>query len=316
MSGVDISVVICTHNRATSLRDTLAGLEAVDVPFGLAWEVLVVDNASSDNTRATVERFHKGSALPLRYRYVGTPGLSRARNAGIEASRGDIVAFIDDDVRVRADWLAAVARAFQDHPEVACVGGRVFLAAEIPRPPWWRKEYDGYVGEFDRGDEPRVVEGADGAMVGIGANLSFRRRAFEQCGTFRHDLGRRGNSLLMGEEIELIERIRRAGRKTLYYPPAVVYHLPGEERFRKSYLRRWFRGQGEWHCLRERDTWDDSVRILGVPRWHYRSAARAFVSYLWHWLKLDGASAFKAELQVRRFWGYLSAARHQSASVS
>ena len=305
-----ISVVICTHNRSGSLARTLESLRSLE---GVGpWEVIVVDNASTDDT-AEVVREARGT-LPLRYHFEPDPGLSKARNAGLQAAQGDRVAFLDDDVRVRGDWLKEVERAFQRHP-VDCVGGPAILTAEIQRPSWWRQEYEGKAGHFHGGEAPREIREPGGGMVGIGANLSFRKEAVTSLGGFRTDLGRTPGSLLMGEEIDLVERIRAAGGSTLYWPHAVVFHHPEAHRFSKRYLRRWSRNYGEWEYLRERERWGEEVRILGVPRWRYRSLARDGAEWVTAALRGAGQERFFAELRVAAFQGYLRSARQRGREV-
>lgn len=305
-----ISVIVCTHNRAPSLARTLESLEEMDPPVDGSWEVVVVDNASDDETRRVVRRFEGRGDLPLCYVFEGEAGLSHARNAGVRSARGEILAFIDDDVRVRSDWLAAMGHAFRDH-DVACVGGRALLVADAPRPGWWREEYEGKAGHFERGEEPRVLSPDQDGMVGIGANLAFRRHVFERDGLFRTDLGRKQGRLLMGEELELIDRLRSAGEDRLYYPEAVVYHHPHEERFTKAYLRRWYLSYGEWDFHRKRNRRDDSVRIGGVPRWRYRSALGDLVTWVGTAIARRQERSFFAQLRLLSFFGYLRAAiRH------
>src|SRR5215469_2479676 len=101
-----ISVVICTHNRCKLLKDTLVSLAQMAKPEGLPWELLVVDNNSSDQTKEVVESFSGGCELKPQYVFERAPGLSHARNRGVKESRADIISFLDDDVIVASDWLA------------------------------------------------------------------------------------------------------------------------------------------------------------------------------------------------------------------
>lgn len=307
-----ISVVICTHNRASSLVRALDSLARVNVPEGASWEVCVVDNASSDETRQVVEDFvARHGEVPVLYVYEPAAGLSHARNSGIAGTSGEIVAFLDDDVSVRGDWLVQLRQAFLEH-EPGCVGGRAILTSDIPRPAWWHESYEGKVGHFDRGDRAFVSRSTGDGLVGIGANLAFRRDVFERHGLFRGELGRKGKQLSTGEEVDVVDRLRRSGEKAVYWPELVVYHYPHASRFTKAYLRRWFTGFGEWDYLREKAVWGDDVRILGVPRWRYRTAATDLVALIRGLLTGRTSNAARAEFSLRSFWGYFRAARRES----
>lgn len=304
-----ISVVICTHNRSASLERTLASLAAMSEPEGEAWSVTVVDNASTDATSEVVERYRR-THLPVDYVFEAEPGLSHARNAGIEHSRGEIVAFLDDDVTVRADWLEELGRAFGEH-DASCVGGRALLRTEVPRPPWWRDEYEGKAGHFDKGNQAIFSRSSEDGLVGIGANLAFRRDVFQRHGLFRTELGRKGGNLSTGEEVDVMDRLRENGELALYWPSLVVYHHPHPSRFTKAYLRRWYHGYGEWQYFRELKDTVPGVRILGVPRWRYRVAGRYVLLFLRGILAGRSGDALYAELKLRAFRGYLAAARRR-----
>ncbi len=302
-----ISVVICTHNRSDSLDRVLRSLSPVSVPEGTAWEIVVVDNASSDATRDVVTRYIH-TDLPVEYVFEERKGLSHARNTGIARSSGEIIAFLDDDVSVRADWLEALDRAFGEH-DASCVGGRALLRTDTQRPSWWRKEYDGKVGHFDRGNEVISSRSSEDGLVGIGANLAFRRDVFERHGLFRAELGRKGRNLSTGEEVDLMDRLRRNGELAVYRPDLVVYHHPHPSRFTKAYLRRWYTGFGEWDYHRRRSESEAVPRILGVPRWKYRTACRDLFAFLESSLRGRTRESFHAELRLRSFAGYFKAAR-------
>lgn len=267
-----VSVVICTYNRAQSLRRALSSLAAMDVPADLPWEVIVVDNRSRDATREVAQTFARTSPLQMRYVFEGEQGLNRARNRGVKEATGDILSFLDDDVVVTTNWLVEVKKAF-DAYQVACVGGRVLLHETLPRPPWWHASYDGALGKFDGGDAIIFAGKERFRMIGIGANLSFRSSVFGTHGSFRPDLDRRRGKLLMGGDTEFYDRLRRGGEASMYYPGAVVYQCPDAERFTRQYLRRWHFRVGEWRSTRGTEPAGKQVpTIFGIPRWRYRRA--------------------------------------------
>lgn len=298
------SVVICTYNRSEFLSEALSSLARMHVPAGMSWEVIVVDNNSTDDTRAMVERFAQASTFKIRYIFERNQGLSYARNAGVKAAKGEIVSFIDDDVTVTPDWMTEVARAFLEFNPV-CVGGRVLIKGKYPKPKWWSPICEGALGGFDKGDSVIIGDGNHRGSVAIGANLSFKRSVFEESGFFRTDLGRKGKQLLQGEETEFINRLRAKVQLTVYYPRALVYTHPHQERATKRYLRRWYYGMGKYHASIETLA-PDAVTWFGIPRTEFRSLIEEIAKWT---LTFKSGRRFCRELEACRLVGRISAWR-------
>jgi len=263
-----VTVAICTFNRSASLRETLQSLAGCAAVPHTELEVLIVDNNSTDDTAGVVREFMPTTTLEVKYLFEGAQGLSNARNAAIHSARGEIISFIDDDVILPSNWLLELTNAFRQF-DAACVGGRVFLAPTLQLPNWWRKEYDAPLGKFDRGDQTIVSDSTNREMIGIGANLSFRRVVFDKYGAFSTTHGRTGTKLLMGEETELIDRLLDHGERAIYYPACFLYHSPGPQRATSSYLRRWYYRMGEWESTCNKSP---TVTWFGIPRWVYGAA--------------------------------------------
>jgi glycosyltransferase involved in cell wall biosynthesis len=303
----EISVLICTFNRSQSLARTLESLEAMGVPRDLLWELIVIDNNSKDATGDIVNCFlTRNTALPLKYFFEPSPGLSYARNRGIRESQGAILAFLDDDVLVSPNWLEQVQRAFETY-DPSCMGGRVLLDESNIRPAWWDNRYNGAAGEFDRGTVVIVPDNYDDAVIGIGANISFKRSSFDQYGLFRTDLGRRPDRLGMGEETEMVQRLRQQKKRVIYYPDALVFHCPPGTRFSKPYLRRHFYNLGKWYFVRDRES-DIGPRIFGVPRWAYRSIVMRLMKSIVLVLRARWRESFFEQLEFLTLMGYFSVA--------
>lgn len=301
-----ISVIICTYNRCESLRGTLKSLETIFIPPDLVWELLVIDNNSSDKTSETVGSFLSRGTLPLKYVFEPVAGLSTARNRGVLESSGEILAFLDDDVVVSRQWLIEVRKAFAQY-DAACVGGRVLLDDTSPRPPWWDRTYDVAVGEFDRGTQV-IVDQSEETLIGIGANIIFKRTVFERCGWFRTDMGRKAGQLMTGEETDMVQRLRQQKQRLVYYPAALVYHCVPARRFSKPYLRQHFYNSGQWYFLKE---WNDpsmGLRILGVPRWRYLSLLKSLWRMFLLLFRRRQTEFFFEQLQVAFYFGYFRAA--------
>ena len=175
-----ISVIVCTRNRAESLRRTLDSLHAMAMPPTLAWEVVVVDNGSGDHTRSVTEETARATGMPVRYLLETEPGLSRARNAGARAARGEVVAFTDDDCRVDARWLAQIDAEFGADTSLAVLGGRVELYDPSDQPVSVRRQRE----------RTHVTSLAQIATFMIGCNMACRRRLLYDVGLFDVRFGR------------------------------------------------------------------------------------------------------------------------------
>jgi len=233
-----LSVVVCTHNRPSDLErclDALCRLEGSP-------EVIVVDSASQPPCRELVERY--AARLPgLVYVREERPGLSRARNRGVEAAGGEIVAFLDDDTAPHPDWARRIAAPFEAEAAIGCVGGacRAFFG-DRRRPRWLSDRLLQFAGITRYGPEAR--EARSSAEWPFGANMAFRAEALAQTGGFSERLGRIGSTLLSGEESALIEALRRAGWKICLEPAAIVDHTVHAERCVPGYYwrRLWWAG--------------------------------------------------------------------------
>ena len=193
-----ISVIICTYNRCQSLAVVLDSISRMSVPPELPWELIVVDNGSKDATRTVVADFVRFSALGnVRYIFEEQPGLSYARNRGIEEACGEIIAFTDDDVTVDEAWLRSVKTAF-DQFGCAAIAGRVVPVWPGPKPAWFAESgpfsTPKAIVSFDHGDDVLPI-----TRDLCGANMAFRRFVFDKYGLFRTDLGRTKNVLMGGK---------------------------------------------------------------------------------------------------------------------
>lgn len=209
-----LSVLICTRNRAKSLASTLERFFAQRFAADYDFELVIVDNASTDETRQVAERFlqHPDFASRMFYLPEKKAGLSRARNAGLKAARGEIIVFTDDDVLVTENWLDEIHREFAADPNLFVLGGRVLLARAGLQE----------VAVFPA-TERREIVFPNGGGVAMGANMAFRREVFDRVGLFDVRLGA-GTFFAGGEDIELFYRALKAGYKFVYAPNVLVYH--------------------------------------------------------------------------------------------
>ncbi len=276
---MDLSVIVCTYNRAASLELTLRALVEQVTPPDLTWELLVVDNNSGDATRDVVGAITTTAAIPVRYLFEGQQGLSHARNAGITSSTGALLAFTDDDVRPDPDWVAGVPRLMRESG-ADVLGGRILPLWERTPPPWltarpWLR------GPFTIMDHPQpglVVE-ARGIPNVWGANMAFRREVFTRVGLFDPRLGLTGKKLYRGEEVELVRRALAAGCRVAYDPRLVVWHRIPAARMRRRFISRLYFEQAEGEGLSQ--TSPPGRRVLGAPRYLYRQVAGRASGWLW-----------------------------------
>jgi len=232
------SVVVCTRNRGGALEPALASLVAQEAPF--EWEVLVVDNRSSDDTAEVARAFARRHRERVRVEVEPDLGLSAARNAGVRLARGSWIAFLDDDAEAEPGWLAAYEDAWSG-ADVLSAGGPVEPLFDGPLPEWLGERYLPYLSVWDRGPEAHDLLYNE---LPRGANMAYRRAAFERVGEFDPRLGRRGRSLRSCEEIELGLRLERIGGRCRYVPRARVRHHVAVERLTPGWMRARFAAQG------------------------------------------------------------------------
>lgn len=257
---MNISVVLCTFNRCLSLPRALDSLGAQTLPESVSWEAIIVDNNSSDGTRALSEEYcHR---YPGRFRYAFEPqqGLSRARNTGIRHATGEIIAFIDDDVVADPEWLRNLTASLLQG-EWAGAGGRILPPSEFSPPDWLtlggEMDLGGPLALFDLGDRPMELGRAP-----YGTNMAFRKSMFDKYGAFRVELGRCGKNLLSGEDTEFGKRLMAAGERLCYEPAALVYHPVPDERLSELHFRTWWFDFGRTRII------ERAARpgIFGIPR--------------------------------------------------
>lgn len=303
----DVSIVLSTYNRAHVLPRALQSL--LDQDHDPArYEIVAVDNNSTDGTRDHIESF-AATALNLRYVFEPTQGLSHARNAGIRAARAPLIAFTDDDVRVSRDWVSTIALLFADHPEAACVGGKVLPNWPGPWPGWLTPDHWSPLALLDYGDTPFYVNASRRACL-IGANCAYRREVFDHIGMFAPHVQAVGRDVGT-EDHELLLRLWRAGGQGFYWPRLTVISDIVPERMRRPYHRSWHRRHGHFTAIMHDD--DDDLeqtragRLLGVPAHLYRQAAIDVGAWAGRVLRGDLATAFTHEVAVWFFLGFFNA---------
>ena len=306
-----ISVVICTYNRADLLPAALDDVLAQDHPDTPPFELIVVDNNSSDGTAAVVDRAAARHSR-VRYLFEAQQGLSHARNAAIAVARAPFIAFTDDDVRVGRGWLAAIARAFREHPGASVIGGKVLPVWPAPPPPWLTPAHWGPLALVDYGEHAIRVD-ANRQICLVGANLAVAARAFELVGTFAPAVQRVRDIVGSSEDHEFLQRLIRVGGFGVYDPRIVIHAAVQEDRLERQYHRRWHVGHGHFHALMRPDYFERSGtgRICDVPAHLLRAALRDGAAWIKARLRGDDREAFSRELRLGFFYGFVRTRRRQ-----
>lgn len=235
----DISVAICTYNRADSLARTLDSLMKLTNIESLKWELLLIDNNCSDHTKDVTMQFQK--KLPIRYIFEENQGLSRARNRAIRECQSDFLLFTDDDVILTSKWLSRYDEARRHWLDTGFFGGRIKPLWENNNRPAWLVDDNmpligGLLVHYDLGDSDRPYEAKD--PVPFGASFAIRRSVFEVLDEFCSDLGPIGKIPGRGDDAEYLERTRERGFSGTYVGSALCYHTVDLERLKLGYLYR------------------------------------------------------------------------------
>jgi glucosyl-dolichyl phosphate glucuronosyltransferase len=289
-----ITVILCTYNRCKILAKALESISTSILPSEVAWEVLVVDNNSRDQTREVAEKFC--SRFPGRFRYLfePRPGKSYALNTGIREARGSVLAFTDDDVLVEPTWLQNLNAALEDG-KWAGVGGRV-LPEQTFSPPRWIPLKDRYALAPLAVFAPDIEAGPL-SEAPFGANMAFEKQLFERYGGFRTDLGPRPGSEIRSEDTEFGDRLLAAGELLFYEPSAIVYHSVPPGRVRKGYFLAWWFDKARADIRATGIPSDTKWFVAGIPLYLFRRLAMWILRWLF---AFQPAKRFSCKLKV---WG-------------
>ncbi len=299
---MDVTVAVCTWNRAALLDQTLEQMHRLTVPSALEWELLVVNNNCTDDTDAVIAKH--GVRLPIRRLFEPRPGKSYAANQAVQQARGDLVLWTDDDVLVDGGWLASLIQAAARHPHAAGFGG--------PIEPWFPVSPDpDYLAAFPAlhngfcGIENDHPEGPIDTEAIYGANMAFRRDAHLNH-SFDTALGPRPRQLRAGgcsialsvggdEEVDLVRKVRSSGAQIVWVPTMRVKHYVDPGRMTYDYIRL-----HTMDLARQSVHWQGippGKRVLGVPRWLLREWIEVTAAYsysrLWRHRRLALAKKYR-----------------------
>lgn len=278
-----LSIVICCHNSASRLGPTLGNLARQTLHTDMPWEVLVVDNGSTDATAAiAVDIWPKAAGAPLRVMSEPRLGLSYARAKGFQAANYDIVSFIDDDNWVCSEWVRLVAEIMTNHPDAGACGGQCEAVCEVEPPDW----FPGFCRSYAIGQmAPQAGDVTWTRGYLWGAGISIRKQAWQalvQQGFSLRLSGRKGTSLSAGEDTEICLALRLAGWRLYYDPRLCLRHFIPRERLTWEYLCRQRRGMGISSVAHDAYRFASETKGMS-PRKHVKQSwLFQFAVALWH----------------------------------
>jgi glycosyltransferase involved in cell wall biosynthesis len=251
-----ISIIICAYNAAARIEKTLEALQRQQFNQTINWEVIVIDNASTDNTAEIAETTWRRSPLTgIRIVREDQPGLMYARHCGLKAAAYEIVSFIDDDNWVEQQWVEKIYNIFSADEKTGACGGKIEAVFEKGEPDWFGL-FENSFAVGSQAASAGYVDDAKGFLWGAG--LSFRKSLWttlQQRGFKNLTVGRQGKSITAGEDTELCYAFRLLGYKLYYSPDLLLKHFMPESRMQFSYLEKMCEGFGKsfvrLNCYRE-----------------------------------------------------------------
>lgn len=275
--GPQITIAICTYNRAGYLKDTLDDLAEQNVATG-EFEILVVNNNSKDGTEMVCEIFSK-TQPECNFRYVKEKkqGLSFARNRAAREAQAPVLIYIDDDVHLPNDFIETAIIYLEKRPSTMCAGGRIFVSFDDTDPDWIPEELMPMFGLHDLGDEDQFYPPSNFPR---GGNMMIRKSVFDVFGYFDTHLGRKGKQLLGSEEKHFFEKLRKNGVDLQYWADLELIHRIGPNRLEKEYLEEQSMGIGRSERMRVAEEEFGTVKKFGSEVIKFLGSLLLAVGYL------------------------------------
>lgn len=305
MTTPDINVIIPTYNRSKNLAACLSRLEAQKINPDVRWNLIVVDNNSSDDTAETVQNLSRSSEIEIRYVNEPHQGVSFARNRGVVESDAPLLAFFDDDIRPNDEWLQSIYDTFIEY-DCDAVSGRILLPPSTVIPRWIQPSMYGQLGKQDYGDS--VFQFKDTSRLPFGGNMAIGRSTLLRLGMFDTRVGRfrdAKNQIVMikGEETDFFSRLLASGGKIIYQPRSVVQHMILPHQLQKPFFRTLAFNTG----INAVVLGSTSVTrtILGVPLYALRNLVEKSIAYIWAVISQGPDRAFRRQLAIPYHLGFI-----------
>ena len=274
---MDVTVAICTWNRAHLLSQTLEQFTTIAVPEGLRWELLVVNNNSTDNTNDVASQF--ASRLPLRCVFEPIPGLCNARNAALRDAAGAWILFTDDDVLVDPNWVRECLHTASRFPDAAVIGGPIEPWFPVPPDPAVLQAFPIARGGFcgvDFGREERIL---DGDSSPFGANIAFRADVVKGI-QFDAAFGPSPTTKATGDEVDFVRRVRSRGGIVVWSPRMAVKHYVDPSRMTVDYLAQYHVDHARTMVRLSGKPVEGAHMWFGAPAWLWKTVVHNYLNYL------------------------------------
>ena len=273
MSSSKISVIICTHNRAFLLPDVLDSLEKTETPEHAEIELVIVDNASSDDTFQTIKEYATISKFEITPLKEPRKGKTFALNTAIKIAKGEVLTFVDDDHIVSPGYFKAIQSALENYPDYNLFCGRIIPNWDGTEPAWVHDDKD-YpirpfpIPNFNMGDHVLEVQLDKNMFIPGAGNLVIKKRVFENVGFFSEKFGPKGHNLRGGEDLEFVRRALKQGEHLVYIPEILQYHQVDTKKLKLNFLlkKAYYRSMAAYQ-------FGDKISAGPVPLYFYRRAA-------------------------------------------
>jgi len=266
---INISILIATYNRCESLRTILNDFHKQEFDERFKIEVIVIDNNSNDQTRNVVEYFisKNDGKFKLKYLFEPQKGKSFALNQGIKEALGELLVFTDDDVILTDSWIKEILMVDAKY-DFDAFGGRILPVYPENAPKWIAENSDilsGPIVFYDYGAEIKIYDPKEMLPI-VGANMGIRKKALDEIGLFRTDLGPGAGTF--GDDTELCRRMEAAKKRIYYCGNVIVRHPVKKERMNLKYFASWAKQQGRYFVIKASgEARSELVCYYGVPRY-------------------------------------------------
>jgi glucosyl-dolichyl phosphate glucuronosyltransferase len=296
------SLVICTYNRAGSLADAVRTALAQETDGLFEFEVLVVDNNSTDRTRAVVDEFIAQGHSNLRYLFEPRQGKSYALNRALSELSGEFYTIVDDDFLLPPRWLLGIREGLLRHPDAAFVSGKVLPHWSARPPAWLTERHWAPIAMADYGEAEFWATESNRICL---LACTFDTAAVRDVGGYDTRLGVSGERIGGVEDLDILARLWSVGRGGVYLPTVAFQHRVESERLTKRYHRRWHRGHGRSYAImRDPEVEGTSARLFDVPLYMYRELASSLWAVIRHSMARRAVDGFAAETRCWFIFGF------------
>lgn len=295
-----ITLLICTYNRAQQLGKLIESALTQDAGES-SYEILIVDNNSSDETNLVVDRFRKKSKN-VRYLFEKKQGKSFALQLALRHIKTEFYAIIDDDFILPINYVSQLLKGFRDNPNAAYISGKVLPEWQTTAPDWLTNEHWSPLAIADFGDKEFVVDLSNRICL---LACAFKTETVKSIGGYDTKLGVNENQIGGTEDEEIAIRLWQNDQFGVYLPNIWFNHIVSSDRCSKNYHRRWHIGHGMQRAvMKDAEFERSSYFFLGVPGHLYRETLGHLFSWIGHILTGRTDKAFSHEIHLRFFQGF------------